>query len=126
MGAVHPAGVHSELRDSSATGIQRATLAMTDTQIEAVLRQGDTMLARNKIAAARAFYERAANANSAAAATIVAKTYDPIFLGRIGAVTVKAEPSLAAKWYQRAIELGDGEARVRLISLQVQANPHGR
>jgi len=89
------------------------------------MKRGEDMLARGDILAARLLYERAASSHYAPAATIVGKTYDPIFLADICAAGVKGEPTLAASWYQRAIVLGDEEARERLGRLKEYGLDHG-
>jgi hypothetical protein len=84
-------------------------------------RRGDEMLAIKDISAARKFYEYAANARGARAATALAETYDPAFLTKLGAVGVRPDPALAATWYRRAAALGDPDAEVRLRTLSTQA-----
>ena len=104
--------------DDSGAKIPRAALAMPAAQVDEIFRRGETMLARGDIAAARVLYKRAAMADSGAAATILGKTYDPIFLANIGAAAIKPAPALAASWYRRAAELGDKEGQDRLMRLQ--------
>jgi len=84
---------------------------------EAMIRRADALLQRGDVSAARLLYERAAAAGSGRAATAMGKTFDPAFLAGIGAVGLSADPTLASTWYQRALRLGDDEARVRLQSL---------
>jgi len=84
---------------------------------EAMIRRADALLQRGDVSAARLLYERAAAAGSGRAATAMGKTFDPAFLAGIGAVGLSADPTLASTWYQRALLLGDDEARVRLQSL---------
>ncbi len=90
--------------------------------VTSFIKSGDAMLVIGNVPAARPFYERAAAANSAAAATRMGKTYDRAFLVAIGAGGMKGDPSAAAAWYRRAMALGDTEARDRLNSLGVRAS----
>ncbi|MGL9619248.1 hypothetical protein QRQ56_14665 [Bradyrhizobium sp. U531] len=69
------------------------------------------------IAAARLLLERAANANDATAALLLAQTYDPAVLGTSDARSVIADGPAARDWYQRAASLGSAEARRRLAQL---------
>ena len=76
--------------------------------------RGDEMLTIKDISAARKFYEYAATAGSARAATALAQSYDPAFLTQLHAVGIRPDPALAAAWYGRAAALGDADAEARL------------
>ncbi len=78
--------------------------------IAAMMTRGDQLLATGDIAAARLFYERAAEGGSAAAATAAGKTYDPIFLAAAQARGIRGDPVAAARWYRKASAAGDKEA----------------
>ncbi|WP_420014340.1 hypothetical protein, partial [Teichococcus deserti] len=67
----------------------------------------DGMLALRDISAARRLYAYAAEAGSGRAATGLGRTYDPVFLARIGAEGIRPDPALAARWYQIAARLGE-------------------
>ncbi len=112
------AAVQAKAGDLEARNQQRSALTMPLAQIDEIFRRGEAMLARGDVSAARVLYKRAAKANSGAAATIVGKTYDPMFLAGIGAATIKPAPSRAAAWYLRAAELGDKEGQDRLAQLR--------
>jgi hypothetical protein len=88
--------------------------------IAALMRRGDAMLAVGDISAARLLYERAALAGNAAAATAVGRTHDPATLARLGARGIRGDPDLAARWYRRAVALGDKEAAQRLERLEAR------
>jgi TPR repeat protein len=79
--------------------------------------RGDQMLAIKDISAARKFYEYAAIAGSARAATTLAGTYDPAVLTQLGAIGVRPDPELAAVWYRRVVP--DAEARLRMLTTEV-------
>lgn len=74
------------------------------------LARGAGMVAAGDIGAARLLFERAAAAGSGQAAVELGKTYDPVFLTRINAVGIQADPATADIWYRHAIALGDAKA----------------
>lgn len=80
----------------------------------ALLQRAEDALARKDIAAARAFFVRAASVDpwSAEASVGAGKTYDPGFLQPLGAGGGLADPAQARQWYDRALRLGDPAAAV--------------
>lgn len=70
------------------------------------------------IAATRLLLERAANAQDATAAFVLAQTYDPAVLGTKDTRSITADPAAARDWYRKAAQLGSAEARQRLTQLQ--------
>ena len=78
----------------------------SDPQIEKLLPAGQRHLAHGDIAAARAFFRRAADADVPAAANLLATTYDPIELQRLKVVGLVGDRNEALKWYEHARELG--------------------
>lgn len=89
-------------------------------EVEAFTRRGDALLGTGDIIAARLVYERAARAGSAAAATGVGKTFDPLFLAAAGVRGIQGNPFEAAAWYRRGSAAGDSEAGTRLQALRRQ------
>ncbi len=83
---------------------------VTRPEMAELMARGNQMLATGDIAAARLFFERAAEAGNAAAATAVGKTYDPLFLADAHARGLRGDPVAAARWYRQASAGGDGEA----------------
>ncbi len=81
------------------------------------INRGNEQLGQGNIAAARLFYQRAAEAGLAQGALALAATYDPAELERIGARFVQPDPQAARKWYERARQLGAPEAEERLKQL---------
>jgi len=73
------------------------------------------------VSAARRFYEYAANAGGARAATALAKTFDPAFVLQLGTIGMTADPARAEAWYRRAAQLGDLDARPLLQKLEMDA-----
>ena len=54
----------------------------------------------------------------AAAALMLAQTYDPTVLGTQDIRNITPDPALARSWYQRAAQLGSPDAQRRLSQLQ--------
>jgi hypothetical protein len=95
-----------------------APVAAPDTQqAVALLARGDDMLATGDVAAARLFYQRAAELGSAAAATAVGQTYDPGVLELLRVRGARGDVGTAAEWYRKAIAAGDRQAEIRLKRL---------
>jgi len=86
----------------------------------ALLTRGDVLFSTGDLAAARLFYERAAEAGEAQAAVRLGETFDPIFLDHAHLRGVRGNVETALSWYRRARDLGAAEAEVLLNSLQVK------
>jgi hypothetical protein len=78
--------------------------------IAELMTRGDEMLANGDVAAARLFYERAAESGNAAAERQSGKTYDPLFLAETHVRGLQGDPVAAARWYRKASDGGDREA----------------
>ncbi|GMO40013.1 MULTISPECIES: hypothetical protein [unclassified Bradyrhizobium] len=87
------------------------TLAGLMTRAKSLLGVGD-------IVAARLLLERAANAQDATAALLLAQSYDPAVLGTSDSRRIAADATAARDWYRKAAALGSVEARQRLAQLQ--------
>ncbi len=85
--------------------------------VSVLLRRGEDLLFLGDVAAARLFFKRAAMLGSAQASKQVAKTYDPQFLFRIGAVGIRSDVAQAREWYKQAAARGDAEAAAKLTAL---------
>lgn len=83
----------------------------------ALLARGDAAFAKGDLAAARLFYERAANAGDAQAALRLGQTYDPAFLAQIKGERVRPNASAAVRWYLQADKLGAPEAELMLRAM---------
>jgi TPR repeat protein len=77
-----------------------------------------SLMSVGDIAAARLLLERAANAQDATAAFVLAQTYDPAVLGTKDTRSITADAAAARDWYRKAAQLGSTEARQRLTQLQ--------
>jgi hypothetical protein len=89
----------------------------------ALMQRGDALFALGDVAAARLYYERAADAGEAQAAVRLGGTYDPAFLARFHFKGPQGNISVAAYWYQRARELGASEAVGLLEALSTEKAP---
>jgi hypothetical protein len=83
-----------------------------------LLKRAKGLIAVGDIAPARLLLERAANAQEASAALLLAQTYDPAVLGRQDMRTITPDPAMARDWYQKAARLGSTDARQRLAQMQ--------
>jgi hypothetical protein len=79
--------------------------------------KGTEQLGNGNIYAARKFFELAANVGLPEAALAAAATYDPDELARLNVVGLQPDPAAARRWYEKARELGAGEASERLRRL---------
>jgi hypothetical protein len=89
--------------------------------IAAYIERGDQMMAIKDISAARKFYEFAARAGNANAATKLARTYDPDVLRSLGVVGLQPDVAKAIALYREAAALGDTDAQERGRVLNQQA-----
>ena len=88
----------------------------------ALVVRGNRLLAVRDIGGAQLVFAHAASGGSAAAATGLAKTYDPRFLEKIGVRDAAPDPAIAAAWYRQAISLGDKEATDLLAQMGQSAS----
>jgi len=84
---------------------------------EKLIARGLSALEDGTVAVARQFFLRAAEAKLARGALLLAATYDPQELERLGVLGVQPNLDLARKWYDRARLLGAPEAEDRLARL---------
>lgn len=84
---------------------------------EKMLERGERELADGNVAIARQFFLRTATVGHARGAMLLATTYDPRELARLGVFGVQPNSAMARKWYERARELGAAEAAERLARL---------
>ena len=87
-------------------------------ELAALLNRAKSLLAIGDITSARLLLERAADAQEAEAALMLAGTYDPQVLGSQDLRSVTPDPAAARVWYQKASQLGSADARRRLGQLQ--------
>jgi TPR repeat protein len=87
-------------------------------ELAVLLKRAKSLLAIGDITSARLLLERAADAQEAEAALMLAGTYDPQVLGSQDLRSVTPDPAAAKVWYQKAAQLGSDDARRRLGQLQ--------
>jgi hypothetical protein len=91
---------------------------MEPDELAGIIRRAKSLLAAGDIPPARLLLERAADAQEAAAALMLAQTYDAQVLGTRDVRNINADPNAARNWYRRAAQLGSAEAQRRLSQLQ--------
>jgi TPR repeat protein len=79
--------------------------------------EGLIAFAQGDIAAARAYLQRAAESGDPRALMALGDTYDPMTLGRLGAMGIKGDEATARSYYSRALTAGVGGARERIAAL---------
>jgi hypothetical protein len=87
-------------------------------ELVALLKRAQGLLAIGDISSARLLLERAADAQEAEAALMLAGTYDPQVLGSQDMRGVTPDPAAARLWYQKAAQLGSADAKQRLGQLR--------
>ena len=86
--------------------------------LAALMTRAKSLLALGDIAAARLLLERAANAQDASAAFLLAQTYDPAVLGVRDTRSITPDPVMARDWYRKAASFGSTDAQQRLTQFQ--------
>lgn len=87
-------------------------------ELAVLLKRAKSLLAIGDITSARLLLERAADAQEAEAALMLAGTYDPQVLGSQDLRSVTPDAAAAQVWYQKAAQLGSADAKRRLGQLQ--------
>jgi len=89
-------------------------------EMATLLAHGDALLRKGDLAAARLFYERAADAGDGQAAIRLGETFDPVFLDHAQLRGARGDMDKALVWYRRARDLGATEAEVLLEGLEAK------
>jgi TPR repeat protein len=87
-------------------------------ELAALLKRAKSLLAIGDITSARLLLERAADAQEADAALMLAGTYDPQVLGTQDMRSITPDPATARLWYQKAAQFGSSDAKRRLSQIQ--------
>ena len=87
-------------------------------ELAALLKRARNLIAIGDIAPARLLLERAADAQEASAALMLAQTYDPAVLGTPDMRSITPDPAMARAWYEKAAQLGSPDAQQRLAQMQ--------
>jgi len=91
-------------------------------ELASLIKRGDDLINSGDLSSARLALRRAAEAGDARAALMLASTYDPNLLDRLGFQEHAADVALARLWYQRAQQFGSAEAPRRLQQLATKTN----
>jgi hypothetical protein len=91
---------------------------MDPDELAALLKRARGLVETGDIAAGRLLLERAADAQEASAALLLAQTYDPAVLGTQDLRSIVPDPAMARSWYQKAAQYGSQDARQRLAQMQ--------
>jgi TPR repeat protein len=83
-------------------------------ELATLMNRARALLAAGDIPPARLLLERAADAQEASAALLLAQTYDPAVLGTPDMRSITPDPATARAWYQKAVRLGSRDAQLRL------------
>jgi TPR repeat protein len=114
-----PAEVQQPVAAATPTAIAPPPARRMDSgELAALMTRAKAFLASGDIPPARLLLERAAEAQEASAALMLAQTYDPTVLGTQDIRNITPDPALARSWYQRAAQLGSADAQRRLSQLQ--------
>jgi hypothetical protein len=97
---------------------QQPERRMDRDELAGIINRAKSLLMAGDIPPARLLLERAADAQEAAAALMLAQTYDARVLGTKDVRNINADPTAARNWYRRAAQLGSAEAQRRLDQLQ--------
>jgi hypothetical protein len=89
-------------------------------RVDDLIKHGQKMVEVGYLAGARAYFKRAVEAGSGAAAVLLGATYDPAFLEKMGAQGIKPDLKEARSWYERAKQLGVADADAKLDELSDQ------
>jgi TPR repeat protein len=84
----------------------------------ALLQRAQNLLAVGDVASARLLLERAADAQEAEAALLLARTYDTDAMGAPDARVVATDAAKARAWYRKAAEFGSLRAQQRLAQMR--------
>jgi hypothetical protein len=84
---------------------------------QSLLERADLKIRSGDLAEARELLEQAAKLGSGVAALTLGAMYDPARVAEFGNLGVRADPTLARAWYERAKALGVVEATDRLSEL---------
>jgi hypothetical protein len=87
-------------------------------ELAALLKRARSLIEVGDIAPARLLLERAAEAQEASAALMLAQTYDPAVLGIQDMRSITPDQAMARDWYQKAARLGSLDAKQRLAQMQ--------
>ena len=87
-------------------------------ELAALLKRARGLIEIGDIGPARLLLERAADAQEASAAFLLAETWDPAVLGTPDERSITPDPAKAREWYRKAAQFGSQDAKLRLSQMQ--------
>jgi hypothetical protein len=114
LAAVSPVAVVPPAAPAPAAALGRR---MDPAELANLMQRAKGFLDTGDLMSARLLLERAADAQEADAALLLAQTYDPDVLGTSDVRNITPEPAKARAWYQKAAQFGSADARRRLAQL---------
>lgn len=88
-----------------------------DASLLRLVEQGQQQMSAGHVGAARLLFQRAADGGHGMAALLLGDTYDPNVLYQLGARGIVGDVDRAIRWYERADELGEPQAKARLLGI---------
>jgi hypothetical protein len=82
-----------------------------------LMSRADATFKKGDVSGARVIYEYLAMQGSAMAAMAMGETYDPLVLNKLVIKGLTPDAAKARQWYEKAEQLGSGDARTRLNAL---------
>lgn len=108
-----------EIRQPAATPPAPPPVRRLDAdELATLLTRAKGLIAIGDIAPARLLLERAADAQEASAALLLAQTYDPAVVGTPDARSIAPDPVKARDWYRKAAQFGSKDAQQRLSQMR--------
>jgi hypothetical protein len=126
----HPAAAATAAAPASSSSTvsrpENITSRPDDEETSTLIELGQDFLKKGDLLSARLLLQRAAKADSAAAALSLGETFDPFLIQRLGAIGVQPDIVQAREWYQRALQLGSNTAAEHLAKLVAPHRGEGR
>ena len=93
-------------------------------EVASLINRGEGLIKSGDLSSARLALRRAAEAGDAHAALLLAGTFDPALLEKLGFQEQGIDVAMARFWYERAAQLGSAEAPGRLQQLATKMPLH--
>ena len=107
-----------EIRQPAPAAVAPPARRLDADELAALLKRAKGLIEIGDIAPARLLLERAADAQEAGAALLLAQTWDPAVLGTPDARSITPDPAKARDWYRKAAQFGSEDAKLRLNQMQ--------
>lgn len=87
---------------------------------QTLIHEGDARLKYGDVGDARKAYEKAWQDGSPAGAFALARSFDPLFLARLGLRQAKPDKAQALAWYEKAASAGHADAAAAIVRLKLK------